>query len=617
MATRVRYAATAAGNITASGADTSPTPLSLAGGNIAVIGNLIIVIYESQNDNRVPTSVADTAGTTYTAIGSAQQGGAGYVHAWWGVVAANTAGQNIIITLSGAQGDKTRVGAWEVSGLSTSQAGLTTSSAASENTAAHGSAAVTPANATGFLIAISSRTNGDYTEDGDFTEESDGDGNLYIGYIANPPASAQTFSFASDGNEFSVNKVFALEGAGGTPPAITDVDTDESITATQTNVVITGTGFDTATVDIEQGATVKAQSIDSQSATSIQFDVVFDAGADDLKYGAATLRVTNGDTQDATQAITITAPTGVAYIDLASIETEGDNRITAAGDLEIGDQIEISNVQGGVVADITLQSDGTFIAAENVTAFDARAWDHNDSAWGSIGTQTLVDAVPDAFAFTDQTGVTPSSVRTSNTITVVGLGTDVSADVTITGGTYSKNGAGYTSSAGTAVNGDTFAVRHTASGSYSTAVNTALTIGGVSDTFTSTTMANAQPTFIGPDISDLTFTIDVAISPRDYSGRFSDLDALTFTMVGSLPTGLSLSSAGVLTGTPTVEESVSSLEIRASDGSLTRDSNSFSITIEAAAVAGGRPTISGDAINDGTGESIGAGVSRGSGVSGG
>lgn len=102
-----------------------------------------------------------------------------------------------------------------------------------------------------------------------------------------------------------------------------------------------------------------------------------------------------------------------------------------------------------------------------------------------------VDTTPNAFTFTDQTGVATSSERTSNTITVAGLGDGVSVVVSITGGTYSKNGGAYTSSAGTAVNGDTFAVRHTSSASNSTATNTTLTIGGVSDTFTSTTEAAA------------------------------------------------------------------------------------------------------------------------------
>lgn len=108
---------------------------------------------------------------------------------------------------------------------------------------------------------------------------------------------------------------------------------------------------------------------------------------------------------------------------------------------------------------------------------------------------TVTDAseAPTAFTFTDQTGVTASSTQTSNTITVAGLASGDSAPVSISGGTYSKNGGAHTSAATTAVNGDTFAVRHTASASASTLTNTTLTIGGVSDIFSSTTAAGAPP----------------------------------------------------------------------------------------------------------------------------
>lgn len=97
------------------------------------------------------------------------------------------------------------------------------------------------------------------------------------------------------------------------------------------------------------------------------------------------------------------------------------------------------------------------------------------------------DVTPDAFSFTDVNGVARSATQTSNTVTITGI--SAATSVSISGGTYSKNGAGYTSGATTAVLNDTFAVRHTSSGSFSSAVNTTLTVGGVADTFTSTTLA--------------------------------------------------------------------------------------------------------------------------------
>jgi hypothetical protein len=101
------------------------------------------------------------------------------------------------------------------------------------------------------------------------------------------------------------------------------------------------------------------------------------------------------------------------------------------------------------------------------------------------------DTTPNAFSFADQTDVQPSTTITSGAITV--SGTNAAAAITVTGGTYDINASGsFTSDAGTVNNGDTVRARHTSSGSNSTATNTAVTIGGVSDTFTSTTVADGS-----------------------------------------------------------------------------------------------------------------------------
>ena len=106
---------------------------------------------------------------------------------------------------------------------------------------------------------------------------------------------------------------------------------------------------------------------------------------------------------------------------------------------------------------------------------------------GTFSLTRPTDTTPNPFTFTDQTGVALSTVVTSNTITVSGI--NAAASISITGGTYSVNGGGYTSSAGTVNNGNTVSVRVTSSGSYLTTVNATLTIGGVSDTFSVTTRA--------------------------------------------------------------------------------------------------------------------------------
>jgi PASTA domain-containing protein len=99
---------------------------------------------------------------------------------------------------------------------------------------------------------------------------------------------------------------------------------------------------------------------------------------------------------------------------------------------------------------------------------------------------TVADTTPDAFTFVDQSNVDRTAIITSAAITVTGI--TGPAAITVTGGTYDVNASGaFTASAGTVNNGDTVRARHTSSASYSTTTNTVVTIGGVSDTFTSTT----------------------------------------------------------------------------------------------------------------------------------
>jgi uncharacterized delta-60 repeat protein len=105
---------------------------------------------------------------------------------------------------------------------------------------------------------------------------------------------------------------------------------------------------------------------------------------------------------------------------------------------------------------------------------------------------TPPDTTPNAFSFVDQTGVALSSQIVSAPVTITGI--TAAAAVSISGGEYSVGcGATFTSAAGTINNGQTICVRHTSSASNSTAVSTTLTMGGVSDTFTSTTLAAVTP----------------------------------------------------------------------------------------------------------------------------
>lgn len=117
----------------------------------------------------------------------------------------------------------------------------------------------------------------------------------------------------------------------------------------------------------------------------------------------------------------------------------------------------------------------------------------NEAIWNTaIWAQTAADdTTPDAFSFTDQSGVALSSTITSAAITVTGI--DAAAAISVSGDAstlYIINGGTPTADPGTVVNGDEVQLQHTSSASYLTAVNSIATIGGVSDTFSSTTRSD-------------------------------------------------------------------------------------------------------------------------------
>ncbi len=173
----------------------------------------------------------------------------------------------------------------------------------------------------------------------------------------------------------------------------------------------------------------------------------------------------------------------------------------------------------GSVCSITFNSSSTYIASFFASYFPPKSFDPVDISGNVQGTITASsDTTPDAFTFTDQSNVALSSTIISNTITVSGINAGTS--ISITNGSYSINGGTPTNANGTVFNGDTVSVRHTSSGSFSTSVNTTLNIGGVTDTFTSTTLAadTTPNAFTFTDISNQNPNTEVVSNAITVSG---------------------------------------------------------------------------------------------------
>jgi hypothetical protein len=100
------------------------------------------------------------------------------------------------------------------------------------------------------------------------------------------------------------------------------------------------------------------------------------------------------------------------------------------------------------------------------------------------------DTAPNPFPFTHQTGVALEATITSAPVTITGI--NAPSPITVSGGEYSINGGAFTDQPGTVENGDQVRARHESSDQYLTATHTVITIGGVSDTFTSITLGDPE-----------------------------------------------------------------------------------------------------------------------------
>ena len=153
----------------------------------------------------------------------------------------------------------------------------------------------------------------------------------------------------------------------------------------------------------------------------------------------------------------------------------------------------------------------------------------------SLNTYAIVttnDTTPNKFTFIDQTNVNLSTVITSkNTITVSGINASTAISISGVNAKFSVNGGAYRTSRTTLSNGATVKIQTTSSSAYNTKVDAILTIGGVKDTFSVTTVA-ATNGFLLPSQS----TGDQAFISEHFRGAqicSNCHDGLTDTITGA------------------------------------------------------------------------------------
>jgi hypothetical protein len=147
----------------------------------------------------------------------------------------------------------------------------------------------------------------------------------------------------------------------------------------------------------------------------------------------------------------------------------------------------LNDLSGATTARPNFTADvaGTYVAT--LVVFDGKFYSTPATV---IITVTQPGTSPSTFTFTDEVNVPLSKLIESLQIRVQGINTAV--PISVVGGEYQIDVGAWTAAAGFVTNGQNVRVRHVSSANTGTATNTTLTIGGVSDTFTTTTIGYLQ-----------------------------------------------------------------------------------------------------------------------------
>ncbi len=163
-----------------------------------------------------------------------------------------------------------------------------------------------------------------------------------------------------------------------------------------------------------------------------------------------------------------------------------------------GGQYSIGCLEAGFTGDPGMIGPGQSVCVRVMTSHqnsvETRARLNVGGVGGGFSATTLAgDSTPDAFQFIDLNDVPLHTPQTSNSVTVTGL--TMAAPISITKGQYSIGCVkkGFTSAPGMIQPGQSVCVRYRSSSKYSDANGTTLSVGSVSDTFTTTTIAAPVP----------------------------------------------------------------------------------------------------------------------------
>jgi hypothetical protein len=293
-----------------------------------------------------------------------------------------------------------------------------------------------------------------------------------------PPATDTTpdqFTFAP------VSGVVAGSVTLSNQVTITGINSPATVAIAGGEYQVNGGGWTTASGTLVNGDIVKVRVTSSTESAGVVIATLTVGGVSgQFKVTTATAGIDTTPDQ-----FTLTALTNVTVGSLVQ-----SNAITVTG-INAPSAISVQNgsyqVNNGlwITSQTTVNAGDVVRVRHNASTLYATSVSTVLSIGGVSATFTstteAVDTQPNPFTFTDVVNANLSTIYTSNTVTITGINSP--ANLTITGGEYSKNGGGWTTIATTVQSGDTVQARLTSASTYGTSLTAFVTIGGVTDGF--------------------------------------------------------------------------------------------------------------------------------------
>ncbi|GAB1257291.1 hypothetical protein NBRC116494_17930 [Aurantivibrio plasticivorans] len=194
------------------------------------------------------------------------------------------------------------------------------------------------------------------------------------------------------------------------------------------------------------------------------------------------------------------------------------------------------SIDGGVFT----SSDGVVVSGQNVRVRQISSGSNSMTTTTrlnvggvveSFSVITEADTIPDQFSFDDEVDVPINSIRESNLITITGISAETSISISGNEAEYRIEGGTYTSVDGTINNGEALQIRQISSGSNSVTLNATINIGGVTDTYSVTTIEDVLP-----DLFSFENQIDIPLT------SLTESNVVTITGISS-PASITISGS--------------------------------------------------------------------------